>query len=57
MSENPLTPTTPIIEQNGGIELKIYDQEGNLSSLTVRDTRFNRQLVVWCRKFDRYVVQ
>ena len=50
---NSLEATRPIIERDGGIELTLYDQADEIQILIIPDTRFNRQLVTWCRKYDR----
>ena len=50
---NSLEASRPIVERDGGIELTIYGQDDELQTIVIPDTRFNRQLVVWCRKFDR----
>lgn len=50
---NDLAPTAPIETRNGGIVLRIYDQDGVLREMVVPDTIMNRLFVVRCRKFDR----
>ena len=49
-----MMPTFPFERRNGALILKIYDQEGVLRDLPVRDTVDNVFLGVWLRRFDRY---
>lgn len=49
-----MVPTFPFERRDGALILRIYDQEGNLQELPVRDTRDNEIFGVWLRRFDRY---
>ena len=49
-----MTPTFPFERRDGGIVLRIYDQEGTLRDLVVPDTRDNEIFGVWLRRFDRH---
>ena len=50
---NSLEPTRELEIKDGQVTLTLYGQDDNLVSLPVKDTRFNRQMAVWLRKFDR----
>ncbi len=49
-----MVPTFPFERRDGALILKIYDQEGQLCELPVRDSRDNEIFGVWLRRFDRY---
>lgn len=50
---NSLGATRPLDIVNGKLTFQLYGQDNELHPITVPDTRFNRQMAVWCRKFDR----
>ena len=50
---NSLEPTRALEIKEGGVKLTLYGQDDVLISMPVKDTRFNRQLAVYLRKFDR----
>jgi hypothetical protein len=49
-----MTPTFPFERRDGGLVLRLYDQEGTLRDLVVPDTRDNQIFGVWLRRFDRF---
>lgn len=49
-----MMPTFPFERRNGALIIRLYDQEGNLQDLPVKDTIENVYLGVWLRRFDRY---
>jgi hypothetical protein len=40
--------------RDGLIHYRLYDQEGNFTSMTVKDTHSNRLFVSWVQIHDRY---
>ena len=49
-----MVPTFPFERRGDSLILKLYDQEGVLQELPVKDTVDNVFLGVWMRRFDRY---
>ena len=49
-----MMPTFPFERRNGALIIRLYDQEGSLQDLPVKDTIENVYLGVWLRRFDRY---
>lgn len=49
-----MTPTFPFDRRDGALIIRLYDQEGRLQELPVRDTVDNVFFGVWLRRFDRY---
>lgn len=49
-----MVPSHPFQKVDGNLILKIYDQDGDLQELHVRDTKDNEMFGVWLRRFDRY---
>ena len=50
---NSLEPTRPIEMRNGKLVAPIYDQEGEIQELLLKDTKQARLFIVWLRKYDR----
>jgi hypothetical protein len=50
---NSLEATRPLEIDGDTLIMRVYGQDGTLNSLPVRNTRHNRQVAVWLRKFDR----
>lgn len=49
-----MVPTFPFERRNGALIIRLYDQDGNLQDLPVKDTVDNVFFGVWLRRFDRY---